>query len=179
MVRATYVATLAVAFMSYIYLELSATKAVSSDARRNPAAPIPCSRTSVNKIPPADTVHAPCAHCCTHIPDRVPTTARVPVGGAGETPARLNETALHPDSCVVCSPAHHGMSVPSVALWHQCAETSSRLPCATRNPFCDSGMCWLLREAVVLSTAPRLAQPTGRAHLRLRALLARLKASHA
>ena len=47
MVKGTHVVALAVAFVSHIFLEQSATTADSSDARGNPAAPIPCSQPSV------------------------------------------------------------------------------------------------------------------------------------
>ena len=76
------------------------------------------------------------------------------VGEAGETPARLNDTALHPSSCDACSTAGHGMSVPATAQWHQCTDTSSRLPCTTRNPSRGaSGTHWMPREDVVPSAA--------------------------
>ena len=43
MVKAHVAVTAALAFMTYTFWESSATQAVSSAARGNPAAPIPCS----------------------------------------------------------------------------------------------------------------------------------------
>ena len=155
MVEAHIVVTVALAVMTYTFWELSATKAVSSAARGNPAAPIPCSQPSVYKIPPAHTMHASCAHCCTHTHDHAPRAARAHVSEAGATPARLHDTALHPCSCDACSDASHGMHVPTAAQWHQCTEASLRLPCAPRNTPRASGTHWVPREDVVPSAAMR------------------------
>ena len=109
MVEAHIAVTVALAVMTYTFWESSATKAVSSDARGNPAAPIPCLQPSVYKIPPAHTMHASFAHCCTHTHFHAPRAVRANVSEAGATPARPYDTALHPCNCDACSDTSHDM----------------------------------------------------------------------